>query len=121
MNRLGMMKLQVLGVAAVAAAGVLFGATGARAQVPKPRLVTEGVEESNRVTLHGNVHPFARAEFDQGAMADSQPVNRIYLLLDRSAEQQQERCRTPQTSFTLFVSLAVQVLLSHSRSCRSGC
>src|SRR5215467_7291527 len=88
MNRLGMMKLQVLGVAAVAAAGVLFGATGARAQVPKPRLVTEGVEESNRVTLHGNVHPFARAEFDQGAMADSQPVNRIFLLLDRSAEQQ---------------------------------
>ena len=38
--------------------------------------------------MHGNVHPLARAEFDQGAIADTQPVNRIYLLLNRSAEQQ---------------------------------
>ncbi len=30
----------------------------------------------------------ARAEFDQGAVADAQPVNRIYLLLNRTSEQQ---------------------------------
>jgi hypothetical protein len=59
----------------------------AAAQTPK-RLVTQEINETQRVTLHGNVHPFARAEFDQGALADAQPINRIYLLLNRSAEQQ---------------------------------
>jgi hypothetical protein len=59
----------------------------ARGQAPK-RLVTQAVDESKRVMLRGNVHPFARAEFDRGAMGDEQPINRIYLLLNRSAEQQ---------------------------------
>ena len=52
------------------------------------RLVTQEVDESRRVTMHGNVHPFARSEFDRGTLNDSQPINRIYMLLSRSAEQQ---------------------------------
>ena len=88
MNNLGLRKLQVFGIAAVAALFVLLLASVASAQTAKPRLVTQGVDESNRVTLRGNVHPWARAEFDQGAIADSQPLNRIYLLLNRSSEQQ---------------------------------
>jgi len=40
------------------------------------------------VQLRGNVHPLARAEFDQGVVADSQPMNRMLLLLQRSPEQQ---------------------------------
>ena len=85
MNDLGLRKLQAFCVAAVAFLCATFGAS---AQAPKQKLVTQAVDESNRVTLRGNVHPWARAEFDQGAMLEMQPVNRIYVLLGRSAEQQ---------------------------------
>jgi subtilase family serine protease len=46
------------------------------------------VDETNLIQLRGNVHPLARAEFDQGVVADSQPMNRMLLLLQRSPEQQ---------------------------------
>jgi subtilase family serine protease len=46
------------------------------------------VDENNRVVLKGNVHPLARPEFDQGAVADGQPLNRMLLLLQRSAEEE---------------------------------
>ncbi|HJZ63689.1 MAG TPA: protease pro-enzyme activation domain-containing protein [Candidatus Acidoferrum sp.] len=70
-------------------AGSFFYSPAAQGQAQSTRrLVTQEVDESRRVTMHGNVHPFARTEFDRGAMNDSQPINRIYLLLSRSAEQQ---------------------------------
>jgi subtilase family serine protease len=50
--------------------------------------VTEAVDDARRTALSGNVHPLARAEFDRGAVADSQPMNRILLLLKRSDEQE---------------------------------
>ena len=53
----------------------------------RPR-VGEAVDDARRTTLSGNVHPLARAEFDRGAVADSQPMNRILLLLKRSDEQE---------------------------------
>jgi Pro-kumamolisin, activation domain/Bacterial Ig-like domain (group 3) len=53
-----------------------------------PARVTDTVDDTNRTVLRGNVHPMARAEFDSGAMADAQPVTRILLLLQRSAEQE---------------------------------
>jgi hypothetical protein len=55
---------------------------------PVPARVTQTVDEGNRVMLHGNVHPLARAEFDRGAVADSQPATRMTLLLQRSQEQE---------------------------------
>src|ERR1700730_18346380 len=55
---------------------------------PVPARVTQTVDEGNRVMLHGNVHPMARAEFDRGAVADSQPASRMTLLLQRSPEQE---------------------------------
>src|SRR5882724_9412769 len=88
MRNLGMKKLQGLCVVAAAMIFALGSASAARGQAAKPRLVTQAVDESNRVTMRGNVHALARAEFDQGAIADTQPVNRIYLLLNRSAVQQ---------------------------------
>jgi len=88
MKNFGNKKQRVLcAFAAMAMLCAFASAPGARAQAPK-RLVTQEVDESKRVALRGNVHPLARAEFDQGAIADTQPVNRIYLLLNRSAEQQ---------------------------------
>jgi subtilase family serine protease len=50
--------------------------------------VTDTVDDTNRIVLRGNVHPSARAEFDRGAVADAQPVTRMLLLLQRSAEQE---------------------------------
>jgi len=50
--------------------------------------VTDQVDDTNRTVLRGNVHPQARAEFDGGAVADAQPVTRMLLLLQRSAEQE---------------------------------
>jgi hypothetical protein len=68
---------------------VLAGARTASAQTQGVRArITEAVDETNLVRLRGNVHPLARAEFDRGVVADSQPVNRMLLLLQRSPEQQ---------------------------------
>jgi subtilase family serine protease len=53
----------------------------------RPRVV-EAVDDARRITLSGNVHPLARVEFDRGAVAESQPMNRILLLLKRSNEQE---------------------------------
>src|SRR5258708_4007661 len=53
----------------------------------RPRVV-EAVDDARRTSLSGNVHPLARAEFARGAVGDSQPMNRILLLLKRSDEQE---------------------------------
>jgi subtilase family serine protease len=53
----------------------------------RPR-VMEAVDDARRITLSGNVQPLARTEFDRGAVAESQPINRILLLLKRSDEQE---------------------------------
>ncbi len=53
-----------------------------------PARITQAVDESNLVLLKGNVHPLARAEFDQGAVSDGQPLHRMLLLLQRSADQE---------------------------------
>jgi subtilase family serine protease len=53
-----------------------------------PVRITQAIDETNRVALRGNVHPLARAEFDRGVVADLQPMNRMLLLLQRSAEQE---------------------------------
>src|SRR4029077_6262098 len=53
-----------------------------------PARVMDTVDDTDRTVLRGNVHPKARAEFDRGAVADAQPVTRIVLVLQRSAEQE---------------------------------
>src|SRR5580704_13625988 len=53
----------------------------------RPR-VLQAVDNAQRVTLKGNVHPLAGSQNDRGAIADSQPIGRILLLLKRSDEQQ---------------------------------
>jgi len=53
-----------------------------------PARVTQTVDPSNLVTLRGNVHPMARPEFDRGPVVDSEPANRMSLLLQRSQDQE---------------------------------
>jgi Pro-kumamolisin, activation domain/Bacterial Ig-like domain (group 3) len=53
-----------------------------------PARITEAVDERNLLTLKGNVHPLARAEFDQGVVSDGLPLHRMLLLLQRSSAQE---------------------------------
>ncbi len=53
----------------------------------RPR-VTARVDDAARTTLRGRVHPLARAQNDQGVVADSQPIRRMLLLLQRGPEQE---------------------------------
>jgi subtilase family serine protease len=58
------------------------------AQTIIPARITQAIDEKRLIILYGNVHPLARAEFDQGAVADGQPLKRILLLLQRSPDQE---------------------------------
>src|ERR1700694_5557418 len=53
-----------------------------------PARIIQTIDEAQLVRLKGNVHPLARQEFDQGVVADSQLINRMLLLLQRSPEQE---------------------------------
>jgi hypothetical protein len=39
-------------------------------------LATAIIDEYHRINLHGTMHPLARPEFDQGAVADDFPAHR---------------------------------------------
>lgn len=39
------------------------------------------INDADRVTLHGNTHPLARAEFDRGSASATMPMNNMVLLL----------------------------------------
>ena len=53
-----------------------------------PARVMQTVDIHNLVTLHGNVHPLARPEYDQGVAPDDLPMERILLVLQRGADQE---------------------------------
>jgi hypothetical protein len=52
-----------------------------------PSLITQPVDDAQRVTLKGNVHPLARTEFDRGAAPADLALDRMLLVLKRSPEQ----------------------------------
>ena len=80
-----------LGVCALLA--VLVGAflpLPAQAQVgAASRLITQGIDEANRVTLRGSTRPEATAANDRGALANDFPMEHMLLQLQRSTEQEQ--------------------------------
>jgi subtilase family serine protease len=70
---------------------IFFSALATSAQtVNVPARVMQPVDTENLVTLRGNTHPLARPEYDQGAAPDSLPMERILLVLQRSAGQETE-------------------------------
>jgi hypothetical protein len=75
---------------AIAVLALLF--SGARKMFAQggqaPSLVTRAVDESQLVSLHGNVHPFVSAQNDQGAVASTMQINHMLLVLKRSPEQE---------------------------------
>jgi hypothetical protein len=50
--------------------------------------ITQTIDEKQLVLLRGNVHPLAQTKFDQGAVSDAQPLDRMLLLLQRAPEQE---------------------------------
>jgi hypothetical protein len=62
------------------------------AQTPQPSLqvnrITAPIDDSNRVSLPGNIHPLAQARFDRGPAPLSMPTGRLLLVLQPSAAQQ---------------------------------
>ena len=80
---------RVCGAAILAGALVLISPFAAHAQTGGVAArVTERIDNSQLVTLHGNTHMLARAQFDQGAAPPDLPMNRIMLVLKRSADQE---------------------------------
>src|SRR5258706_162348 len=53
-----------------------------------PARITQAIDETQLVRLHGNVHPLARLEFDQGIVSDATPMKRMMFVLQRSPDQQ---------------------------------
>ncbi|MGH9866405.1 MAG: S53 family peptidase, partial [Candidatus Acidiferrales bacterium] len=78
--------------AALAAFAFLLAFSGvSSAQTPSPKpLITQAVNETKLTRLTGNTHPLARPEFDRGAAPPSLPMQRMLLVLTRSAEQEVE-------------------------------
>ena len=66
---------------------VLAG-NAAFAQSTSSTRITQPIDEQQRVTLKGNVHPLAQPRYDQGAVPDSLPAERMLLLLRRSPEKE---------------------------------
>jgi trimeric autotransporter adhesin len=60
-------------------------AAGGRLNAPR---ITQPIDENQRVTLTGNVHPLAQARFDRGEAPESTATGRIWLTLRRSTAQQ---------------------------------
>jgi len=79
-------------VAGVITAGIgaslCFGVAAlGQSAAPQARIV-QAAQSDKVVTLRGNVHPMARAANDRGLLADQQPITKIHVLLQRSAEQE---------------------------------
>jgi hypothetical protein len=62
-------------------------ATGQLAAIV-PARITQAVDMEKTITLRGNTHPLARPEYDQGVAPDSLPMERMLLVLQRSAAQE---------------------------------
>ncbi len=55
-----------------------------------PSRIVARINETNRQILRGNTHPLARAEFDRGLAEPDLPMDRMLLVLSRSAQQDTE-------------------------------
>jgi hypothetical protein len=67
---------------------VLFSAVSTKAQTAPGSRITQPVDDHVRVTLKGNVHPLAQSQFDQGAVPDAFPVERMLLILQRPPDRE---------------------------------
>src|ERR1700722_8434009 len=50
--------------------------------------IGQAIDEKNLITLQGNTHPMATAQFDRGEAPTSLPMNRMLLVLQHTPEQE---------------------------------
>ena len=86
--------------AAFAAAAAPLSAQTSETAVVSSRIV-QPVDDSARVTLHGYIHPLAKPANDRGAAPDSMPLQRIHMVLQRSASQEASLQQTIAAMHTL--------------------
>ena len=67
---------------------VAFTGSLGLAQIQGGSRITQPIDDGVRDTLKGNVHPLAQPRYDRGPVPDSFPVERILLILQRSAERE---------------------------------
>ena len=79
----------LLGVLAFACSSQFAYAQGIESGRHSRSLITQKIDESNRVPLAGNTRPEARVGNDRGAVADSFPMEHMLLQLKRPPEQEQ--------------------------------
>ena len=72
---------------AIVIACLLVIASPLLAQQP-PALITQPIDNSVRTVLTGNVHPLARAQYDQGEAPSDLVLHRMMLVLKRSPQQE---------------------------------
>lgn len=88
---LGILRVRQFAKACLVLTSVFsLGTTTASAQESAPvvpRIVSK-MDNTQLVTLKGNTPAMAQKRFDQGALPDSTPANRIQLVLTRSADQE---------------------------------
>jgi pro-kumamolisin-like protein len=81
-------KQSCLAAALAGAVALVLPAMAAAQGNAVPARVTDRVDLSRLVTLAGNRHALARAQYDQGAAPPNLPMNRMLLVLKRSPEQE---------------------------------
>jgi len=52
------------------------------------RLVTQAIDETKLLTLHGTGHPLVQAAYDQGPVPDSFAAKRMLLILNRPPDRE---------------------------------
>lgn len=58
------------------------------AQVPARPQITQAIDATHLVTLHGTLHPLAQAASDRGPVNESAPAGHLLLVLNRPAERE---------------------------------
>ena len=77
----------LVGLAVAAPAQNQSSSNSALSGLVRP-LITQPLDESQRVALKGNTHPLARTQYDRGAAPPNLPMDRMLLVLKRSPEQE---------------------------------
>jgi hypothetical protein len=86
-KKITMLKLRSLPLCVLASAIFCTSAAMAQRITPSVRIVNP-IDESQLVTLKGAVHPLANARNDRGAAPESLQLQRMHLVLKRSAAQE---------------------------------
>jgi len=87
--RFSLSRVAILAAAAFFLFFPQFAKSQTQIQSISPRSrITNAIDESRLTTLHGNTHPLARPQFDQGAAPPSLPVRRMLMVLTRGSQQE---------------------------------